>query len=152
MLIEGVQRIGEAIDGFDPTRGGRLAGAVSLSMDRHAVRWLRDVKPIGGTGRLRASPLLPTMVDLPDWSLMVNDWQRWLEPHPAVRRACDAGLPDDAAADFLARRFGWHGGPPATLASLAEHFDFTLVRAAVYEQRSLHRARHPERPTPVTAR
>lgn len=151
MLIEGVQQIGEAIDGFDPTRGGRLAGAVSLSMDRHAVRWLREIKPLVVVGRLRASPLLPNMVDLPDWSLMVNDWQRWLEPHPAVRRARDAGLPDPAAADFLARRFGWHGGPPATLASLAEHFDFTLVRAAVYEQRSLHRALHPERPTPVTA-
>ncbi len=150
MLIEGVQRIGDAIDGFDPSRGGRLAGAVSLAMDRHAARWQREVKPPVVVGRLRASPLLPNMFDLPDWSVLVNEWQRWLEPHPAVRRACDAGLPDAAAADFLSRRFGWHGGPPATLVSLAEHFDFALVRAAVYEQRSLHRALHPEQATPVT--
>ena len=140
LLMEGVQRIGEAIDQFDPSRGARLAGAVSLAMDKHAVRWLKELKPVVVVGRLRASPLLPNMHDLPDWSLEVNEWQRWLEPHHRVRRACDAALVDAATRDFLMRRYGWHGGPPSTLAALAEQFEYTLFRASIFEQKALYAA------------
>jgi hypothetical protein len=137
MLMEGVQQIGESIDSFDPTRGGRLAAAVSLAMDKHAVRWLKELKPVVVVGRLRASPLLPNTLDLPDWSLQIAQWQRWLEPHHRVRAAAESGKLDEVTSRFLMRRFGWHGGPPQTLAALAAEFNFTLVRAAVFEQKAL---------------
>ena len=135
--MEGVQQIGESIDSFDPTRGGRLAAAVSLAMDKHAVRWLKELKPVVVVGRLRASPLLPNTLDLPDWSLQIAQWQRWLEPHHRVRAAAESGKLDEVTSRFLMRRFGWHGGPPQTLAALAAEFNFTLVRAAVFEQKAL---------------
>jgi hypothetical protein len=140
MLIMGVQQIGEAIDHFDPSRGGRLAGPVGLAMDKHAVRWLKEIKPPVVIGRLRASPLLPNTLDLPDWSLLVAHWQRWLEPHPRVKLACESGQLDDVTTRFLKRRLGWDGGPPHTLAQLSEEFSLTLVRASMFEQRALYAA------------
>lgn len=140
MLIMGIQQIGEALDHFDPARGGRLAGPVGLAMDKHAVRWLKEIKPPVVVGRLRASPLLPNTLDLPDWSLLVAHWQRWLEPHPNVKIAAESGVLDDTTSRFLKRRMGWDGGPPRTLAQLSEEFGFTLVRASMFEQRALYAA------------
>jgi hypothetical protein len=140
MLMEGVQSMGEVIDGFDSSRGGRLAAAISLAMDKHAVRWLKEIKPVVVVGRLRASPLLPNTFDLPDWSLLVCPWQRWLEPHHRVRLACEHPGFDVAMGEFLRHRFGWYGGPPRTLAELSEQFNFTLVRTAIHEQRALYAA------------
>jgi hypothetical protein len=139
MIVMGIQQIGEAIDHFDHSRGGRLAGPVGLAMDKHAARWLKEVKPPVLVGRLRASPLLPNTLDLPDWSLLVSHWQRWLEPHPRVRLAATTpGALEEGIAKFLSRRLGWDGGPPHTLAQLAEEFGFTLVRASMFEQRALY--------------
>jgi hypothetical protein len=149
MLMEGVQRIGEAIDSFDPSRGGRLAAAVSLAMDKHAIRWLKEIKPVVVVGRLRASPLLPNTLDLPDWSLLVCGWQRWLEPHHRVRAAAESGAMDEQTAKFLLHRFGWYGGPPRTLAELSEQFNFTLVRTAIFEQRALYAAMKHGEPGPA---
>jgi len=140
MLVQGAQQIGEAIDAFDPSRGGRLAASVGLAMDKHAIRWLKELKPIVVVGKLRASPLLPNTYDLPDWSLLVCAWQRWLEPHPRVRLATGSPVFDGVMATFLRRRFGWDGAPPHTLAQLAQEFNFTPVRTAIFEQRSLHAA------------
>lgn len=140
MLVQGVQQIGEAIDAFDPTRGGRLAGPVGLAMDKHAMRWLRELKPTVVVGKLRASPLLPNILDLPDWSLLISAWQRWLEPHPRVRATALSGGLDALTTDFLCCRFGWNGGRPHSLAQLAERFQFTPVRTAIFEQRSLYTA------------
>jgi len=140
MLIEGIQRIGDAIDHFDSSRGGRLASAVGLAMDKHAVRWLKELKPLVVVGRLRASPLQPNAPDLPDWSRLVSVWQKELEPHFRVRIAAESGKLDPVMSAFLIDRFGWYGGPPRMLNELTEKFNFTFVRAAIFEQRAIHAA------------
>lgn len=141
MLMEGVARIGDVIDHFDMSRGGRLAGAVSLAMDKHAQRWSKEIKPLVVVGKLRASPLLYNAPDLPDWSRVVNVWQRELEPHFRVRDVAESGKFDSAMSTFLMERFGWHGGQPKTLSEMAEKFNMTFVRAAIFEQKALYDAR-----------
>ncbi len=139
----GVAAIADAVDSYDPfsTAGtgklpGRLAAPASLALDRAIARWVRE-HPQGEPGRVRATPRLSGSALLADWTGRVAPWQAWFEPDPRVRLGA-ASLPDPRRS-FLLRRFGWDGGPPATLDQIASAFSLTRIVVVAHE-RNLVRA------------
>ncbi len=146
LMMEAIEAVAGAIDGLDPSHGGRLAAPVSLAVTKLAAKWARELQPVTlppGT-RLRAQPLLPNAPDIPDWSRTVCPWQRWLEPHFRTREAVDTARLAERERDFLRQRFGWYGGPPRTLAELGPEFGLSPIRVVVFEQRALRAARQPK--------
>lgn len=159
----GTRAIGDALDAYDPfgdgTKGrttGRLAAPAGLAVDRAVLRWMREGSGIsrrsdvsaagraaapgavGAPGRARALPRLSSGLAIPDWTGAVSSWQAWVEPGPRVRSGA-AGL-DPREREFLLRRFGWDGGPPATLDVLATQFGLTRIRVVVEERRLVRSA------------
>lgn len=132
-VLDAIHAASDAIDAMDPSRGGRVAAAVALAVDRVAVRWSRDERL--ASRAKRASTLLPAGVALEDWTRRMNPWQAWLEPPPRVR-AAPATLDADAR-EFLAARYGWDGGPPRTLRELTREFRVSPPRAPIVEQRAV---------------
>ena len=63
--------------------------------------------------------------------------QSWTEPDRRVRLGAESL--DGRSREFLERRFGWDGGPPATLESLAPALGLTRI-TVVLEERRLIRA------------
>ncbi len=116
---------GEAVDHFDPFRGGRLAGAVGLACDRVVMQELRK-SPVPPVGAGRAVPKIASGTRIEDWSRTLSTWQRWLEPDARLRAAAEAGVKEGATegaidaetAAYLIERYGWGGAPPRTLAEL----------------------------------
>jgi hypothetical protein len=97
----------DAIDRFDPSRGGRLAAPVSLALAR------RLSAP--------AAPAPPRREPTPaDWAAALSPWQRWLEAPPTVRRAVEHNLIPPDHALILRRRFGWSIAPPATAETIRQ--------------------------------
>lgn len=129
-----------AIDLFDPTKGGRIAGPIGLAVDKAMTDWIKRRPSVDASPR-RASSLLTFGTVIRDWTLRVAPWQRWLEPDPRLRRASEAANFPTATAAFLAARFGWLGSPPQTLESLALARGLTAIRIAMLEHACLKAAR-----------
>ena len=134
-----VRAVGDAIDAHDPFAGGgramgRLAAPAGLALDRAVARWLKEHER-REAGKARATGLLTEGATLPDWTLSIAPWQAWTEPDPRTRIGASM-LPERA---FLQRRFGWDGGPPATLDEVAHAFGLTRIEV-VRRERSLVRA------------
>lgn len=130
----------QAIDLFDPTKGGRIAGPIGLAVDKAITDWIKRRPSVDASPR-RASSLLTFGTIIRDWTLRVAPWQRWLEPDPRLRRASEAsGFPAETAS-FLAARFGWNGSPPQTLEALALDRGLTAIRVAMLEHSCLKAAR-----------
>jgi len=130
----------QAIDLFDPTKGGRIAGPIGLAVDKAITDWMKRRPSVDASPR-RASSLLTFGTIIRDWTLRVAPWQRWLEPDPRLRRASEAsGFPAETAS-FLAARFGWNGSPPQTLEALAAARGLTAIRVAMLEHACLKAAR-----------
>lgn len=132
----GIRAIADAIDTHDPFGGGgklpgRLAAPAGIAIDRAVARWSRDHAQ-KSAGRGRATPRLSSGVALPDWTLSVCSWQEWTEPDPRARAGA-AALPEPDRG-FLLRRFGWDGGPPATLDQLAPSFGLTRIAVVGHER------------------
>jgi hypothetical protein len=129
-----------AVDIFDPSKGGRIAGPIGLAVDKAITDWIKRRPSVDASPR-RASSLLTFGIVMRDWTLRVAPWQRWLEPDPRLRRASEAAhFPADTAA-FLAARFGWLGSPPQTLESLAAARGLNAIRVAMLEHACLKAAR-----------
>lgn len=137
MLLTAIAAVGAVVDGFDASRGGRLASPVGLAVNRAASRWVRENREARTLTR-RASPRVVSGATLPDWSRSLCRWQSWLEPPANVRPNLDAVPP--AARDVLMRRFGWAGEKPATLAEVAAALDITIMRAALRERAAIRAA------------
>lgn len=130
ILLESIRRAGGAIDALDPFRGGRLAGAVSLAVDRAAARLLKDHP---APPARRATPLA-AHTPLPDWSRSLCPWQAALEPDARIRAVAPA-LPQ-RFRDFLLARYGWGGEAPRTLGEIGAGQGLDPIRAAALEQRA----------------
>ena len=129
-----------AIDLFDPSKGGRIAGPIGLAVDKAITEWIKRRPSVDASPR-RAASLLTFGTNIRDWTLRVAPWQRWLEPDPRARRASESpGFPQETAA-FLAARFGWLGSPPMTLDALASARNLTPIRVAILEHACLKAAR-----------
>ena len=78
------QAVGDAIDGFEAGRGGRLAGAAGLAVDKCAMQWARQLAPPTGSPK-RATVMIPSGLAMPDWTRNVASWQEFLEPDRRLR-------------------------------------------------------------------
>jgi hypothetical protein len=146
LLIEliraGLAAIGEAVEAFDPDKGGRLAAPAGMAVQRAAARVLRESAPEPRAGG-RAAPRLAAGVAIADWTRSVALWQvwegrAWLEPSLRVRRGL-AGL-EPGLALVLELRYGW-GPAPVTTAEAARRLGVPLMRLAVMERRAVRLAR-----------
>ena len=134
IVAESLAAVGEAIDGFDPGRGGRLAGAANVAVDRVGARWAKEV---GRRGEGRAEERLPRGVGVGDWTSRVSVWDRWLGMDPRVRAAWGAGRLAGEVGAWVGARQGWDGGPPRSLSEMgmsaakAARVDARMTRAAL---------------------
>jgi hypothetical protein len=138
LVAQALGALSEAVDAFEPGKGGRLAGPAGLALTRIATRFVRDQPREGG--RARATALLAEGVTIPDWARRLCPWQafqgrRWLEPDARVRLV----MPTDLERRLLDRRYGW-GPAPATLREAALELGMTPMRAAAMEREAVHRA------------
>lgn len=147
-LDAGFAALLEAVERFDPSKGGRLAGPANVMLARALARWSAGpgagwaVVGPAAAAPLRASLVIdPSAVALADWTTHAAAWQSLVEPDPRVR----AGLVDldDFERRVLMLRFGWLVGPPLTRADLAAELGITPLRAARAERRAIARALRP---------
>lgn len=127
--------IGEGVDRFDPSRGGRLAAPVSLALGRWCAR-VPDAAHAAEPGR--AARRMPAGVPAPDWTRRVAPWQAWLACDPRVPGMLARLAPDERA--LLERRFGLDGSAPETLAAVAARLGLRAVHLARAERRAVRRA------------
>lgn len=149
-LVEAsIAAIADAAAALDPARGGRLAAPAGLAIQRAAAAWARAHSAELGRLPGRAAPALPSGIPIEDWTRRIAPWQLepaahgppvrgWLEPDARVRAALPR-LDADAAA-LLARRYGWDGAPPSTLAQLAQERGTTVMKVAEAERRAIRAA------------
>jgi hypothetical protein len=137
LLLAAIASAGEAIDGMDASRGGRVAAAVGLAADRLAARRPTITKP------RRAQALAKPDLPIPDWTRALSPWQAWLEPDPRLRPAAAAQRPDARRAQWLQDRFGWSGGPPRSIAELAASTGVKPTRLPVLIQAAIREALAP---------
>jgi RNA polymerase primary sigma factor len=127
--------IAEAVDRFDPSRGGRLAAPVGLAVSR----WCAGVSDVAVPPEAgRAARRAPSGVAVADWTRAVAPWQAWLLPDarvPAVMR-----LLGDADRTLLATRFGLGGAVPRTLESIAAETGKRALHLARAERRAVREA------------
>lgn len=136
LLRDAIATASIALNHFDPSKGGRLAGPVGLAVDKASVRTLRDALPPKAS--TRAMVLQPEVtITLPP----LSPWDRALLPDPRIVSA--ARDPRARAADpdlaLLADRFGLAGSPPQTLRQLREARGLTEIAVAHAVQRALAR-------------
>ncbi len=136
LLRDAVATASTALNHFDPSKGGRLAGPVGLAVDKASVRTLRDAMPPKAS--TRAMVLQPELtITLPP----LSPWDRALLPAPRLVPA--ARDPRARAADpdlaLLADRFGLAGSSPQTLRQLRAARGLTDIAVAHAVQRALAR-------------
>ncbi len=139
VITEGLRVIGDAVDGLDPAKAGRLAAATSLMLDRYAAGAAKQLTPAVPQTR-RATVVMTAGLAMPRWERDVSPWQKLLEPDRRLRPGIVAGVVPTAAADVLTRRYGWDGGPPRTLAELAGELHVTPIRVLKVERDALRAA------------
>lgn len=142
-LIKGMVRAAEQ---FDPFRGGRLAAATTIAVDRAVGSWVeghaRGGSVGGGTGTGRALPRSDSAA-VADWSMAVDPWQEWLEmPSEALILARSEGRTDESAAtirgrEVLQRRYGLRDAPPRTPADVASEMGTTPTRVVAIERAAI---------------
>jgi len=136
LLLAGLGALGGAIDHFRPRRGGRLAGAVAVAVDRALVRHrgvarVRERSPGAATGRLVSH-------DVGDWRPTIVRWLPAIGPDPRIERV--AGELDPERRALLAARYGLAGAPPRTLAEIAAERGREPMHVARREREALRAA------------
>jgi len=127
----------ESLPHFDPFRPGRLAGTLSLAIDRSVVRTLRSL-PSPAPGR--AAGFIPEGTPAPRLWCRVCLWDRWLGPDERIPHAVARGLVSAEDARLLAERFGLAGEPPRSLADLARRVGVRPTRIVALVQGAVRRA------------
>jgi RNA polymerase primary sigma factor len=141
-----IASVSEAVDRYDPSRGGRLAAPVSIALQRWASH-VPDVAAASVPGR--ATRLAPAGSLVPDWTRSVAPWQSWLEPDARLCAVLDRLEPDARA--LLTRRFGFDGRPPETLDELARGQGKRAVHLARAERRAIRHALRLARESEIPA-
>lgn len=148
----------EALDRYDPFKGGRAAAPVGIAINRAVAQWMKAPGDTGGArwisdgaaeGRGVAAPRADAAtVVLDDWSRRVCPWQQpgrtgggWgvgVEPDRRVRVVV-MSLPESERGVLVAR-MGWMGEPPVTLAALAAARTVTPAQIVRLERRAIRTA------------
>ncbi len=134
LIQDAVATASTALNNFDPSKGGRLAGPVGLAVDKAAVRTLREALPAKAS--TRAMVLQP---DAPIRLPPLSPWDRSLLPDPRIVRAVQSarGRPTNEHLALLADRYGLGGNPPRTLRELRAARGMTDIAIARALQRAL---------------
>lgn len=120
-LLERIRRLlSEVIEAVDPGKRQSLRRLAALDIDR----MLAQHPPTRGS--LAAVRREPGAMALPDLFEGLVVWEELLDPFRRLRPIVSR-LPESDAR-LLARRFGWDGGPPATLEELATAERTTVAR------------------------
>jgi len=133
LMLEGLQRLGSAIDHFNPERGGRLAGATSVAVGR-ALGKHPQIQRIRSRSTGAASSKLVSL-DVGDWRGRVVVWWSDFGPDPRLCVALDR-LPQEQAR-LLAERYGLRGQAPRTLAEVASERGRAPMHVARREREAL---------------
>lgn len=131
MVVIGLDALIDAVDRFDPFKGGRLAAPVGVALARTISAFLRGVDPATLTPQSRAVARADIALrGIDDWTLRVHDWQRTLDVPRTIRDGIDTLEPD--AQRVLRLRFGLGAGPPRTVKEAADILGMrpAAVRAA----------------------
>ncbi|MCG3122784.1 MAG: hypothetical protein GIKADHBN_01187 [Phycisphaerales bacterium] len=140
IVLAGLSVIAEAVHAHDPIRaattGARLAGSIGPALTRLAAQWSKRLE--ASAVKSRATAVYTGRVAIADWTVSCAPWQAMVEPRAAVRVSLGQLPPEDAA--FLGERFGWSGGPPATLRELASRYKLTSMHVAAKERKILRAA------------
>ncbi len=139
VLLEGALiAAGDAVDSFNPSKGGRLAPRVSMGADRFATEWAKRHAPdLPELRSMRAIPRLTRNAPMTDWRYMLAWNLRWLELPPRARANLE--LMDPRMSSLLVRRFGL-SAMPATLDELVEPFELTRITAPRFERLAIYEA------------
>ncbi len=154
-LLQGaIAGLNEAVDRFDPLRGGggvgRLAAASTIAVNRAVLMWLR-ANGMDETGITRvASRAASRSNDAPvaDWTRALDPWQKWLEPPEAVYMWIAQGAAIDPRWDsraelarrVLRTRLGREDGPPKTPTETAREHQSAPARIVTIERTAIARA------------
>jgi hypothetical protein len=143
----GLDAMIEAVDRFDPFKGGRLAAPVGIGVTRAISQWLRvNRERLGAPGRAIARVDLDQLL-LEDWARRVHSWQGWLEPPVEVRAglgtvgpaAAKRGEPAAQERHVLEMRFGWNGAPPRTIEQTAGALGLRAERVSAIQRKAIAR-------------
>lgn len=142
----------QAAAAFDPTHGGRLAGRVSIAVDRVAARIEGSVPDGRGVGPGRAARVLRTDLTLGDVESALDPWGRWQVIDPRVRAAATVsalagGVKPrvDQGRQVTIARHGLDGRPPRTLDAAAREVGVPVMQAARAERAFVRAARSASR-------
>lgn len=135
-IIElGVEALIEAVERFDPFKGGRAAAPAGIGVTRAISRWLRGNRERLGSPSRAAARIDLDQFALADWSRRVHPWQAWLEPPSEVRGRL--GTLAERERRVLEMRFGWAGAPPCTIEHAAREIGTTSTRIAAMQRRAV---------------
>ncbi|MBK9188490.1 MAG: hypothetical protein IPM33_05980 [Phycisphaerales bacterium] len=132
LVLRCVRNAADALDSMDPARAGRVAAAVSLSVDRAVAQWAR-AHPLEAPRK--ATYLISPDAPVADWTRRVAPWRGILELDPRLISALPAL--DETPRHYLTRRYALDGLSPATRASLARTMGLNTIRVALFEQEAL---------------
>lgn len=134
MIVIGLDAIIDAVDRFDPFKGGRLAAPVGVALARALSAFLRGIDPamlsLSSRTTTRAEPALR---GIEDWTQRVHDWQRDLDLPRPVRDALDTLEPEPQRVIRL--RFALGAGPPLTINACAEVLGATPAAVRATQRR-----------------
>jgi len=120
---------------FDPERGGRLAGAVALAVDRALARAPLPRPMTGSAAARRQSRHIP----LDDWTASLPSALAGLRPDPRLIRHLD-DLPQPLR-EVAILRYGLEGGSPETRVAVGARLEAAPRRVALLEREALREAR-----------
>lgn len=134
LLDECLVALFDAVDRFDPRKGGRLAAPCGLVLSRVVSLWQRRTLQAQPASSKALAYTNPDQVELDDWTRRVSPWQLWLEPSSVIRERLLLAPP--RAKQLLEQRYGWSGSPPITLAAVASMMGMTVHHASALERRT----------------
>lgn len=120
---------GDALIGYDPGRGGRLAAPVSLALNRV----LAGLNP--DDAEVPARRTAASSVRLDDWRPILSPAHAYLFPLEHCRATRETLPPDTARV--LSLRFGWYGGPPLTGIETAAILEMIPRRVRTIQRRAM---------------
>ncbi len=124
-----------AVFAFDPERGGRLAAAIALGVDRALAR---TPSAHGGASPSAARRQARAIV-LDDWTGLLPGARGGLAPDPRLRRHLES-LPA-ALREVAVLRYGFEGEAPLTRIAIGDRLGMTPRRVALMEREALRQAR-----------
>jgi DNA-directed RNA polymerase specialized sigma subunit len=137
-LVElGIEALIDAVERFDPFKGGRAASPAGIGVTRAISQWLKNNRDRLGSPARAAGKVDLDQFPLPDWSRRLHPWQASLEPPAEVRSGLETLTTRER--QVLDLRYGWNGGPPRTVAEIAKELRTTPTRIAAMQRRLVAR-------------